>query len=81
MANENDPPKIGPLGGTTTVTPAGDVRKSLWVPFELSERLRLWAFKLHRTQAELVREGVERLLSELEAQEGTADRGKERKDS
>lgn len=81
MAHEHRPPKTGPRGGTTTITPAGDVRKNLWLPYELSERLRQWAFKLRCSETELFRQGLERLLSELDAEESAADRGNGRRGS
>lgn len=70
--------RVGPRGGTTTITARGDVRTNLWLPDDQHERLRRWAFKLRRTKADLIREALERLLSDLEAQERGAgrDRGK-----
>lgn len=64
---ESEPKDVtGPRGGTTTVTARGDIRKNLWIPYALNERLREAAFRAKRTESDLFREGLERLLSELE---------------
>lgn len=52
----------GPRGGSTTVTRSGWVKKNLWMPRELAERLREEAFRLRVPEAELMRRGLERLL-------------------
>lgn len=60
-ATESRDPK-GPRGGTTTVTRSGWVKKNLWMPRELAERLREEAFRLRVPEAELMRRALERLL-------------------
>ena len=52
----------GPRGGTTTVTRSGMVKKNLWLPREMAERLREEAYRLRVSEAELMRRALERLL-------------------
>lgn len=57
---------LGPRGGTTTVTRTGMVKKNLWIPREMAEKLRTRAFDEHRSEAELIRQGLELLFGESE---------------
>ena len=52
----------GPRGGTTTVTASGLVKKNLWVSQEDAEALRRLAFEQHTSEAEIIREGIRRVL-------------------
>ena len=54
--------KTGPRGGTTTVTESGMVKKNLWVPAEIAEVLRQRAFDERRSEADIIREGIELVL-------------------
>lgn len=60
MAGKKAP--TGPRGGTTTVTKSGMVRKTLWLHADEAEALRLRAFKDRRSESELMREALRRLL-------------------
>jgi hypothetical protein len=48
----------GPRGGTTTVTRTGMVKKNLWLPREMAERLREEAYRLRLPEAELMRRAL-----------------------
>lgn len=52
----------GPKGGRTTRTRSGMVRKSLMLGSEEAQALRKQAFLTERSEAEIVREAVRRLL-------------------
>lgn len=52
----------GPKGGRTTRTRSGMVRKSLMLGSEEAQALRRAAFETERSEAEIVREAVRRLL-------------------
>ena len=54
--------QIGPRGGTTTVTRSGMVKKNLWIPREEAEALRQKAFEERRSEADIIREGLELML-------------------
>lgn len=56
----------GPRGGTTTITKSGMVKKNLWIPGEEAEALRRKAFEERRSEADIVREGLRRVLFEDE---------------
>lgn len=59
-------PPTGPRGGTTTVTESGMVKKNLWIPGEMAERLRRAAYEDHVSEAEIIRRGLELALEERE---------------
>lgn len=52
----------GPRGGKTTVT-EGMFRKNLWISQEQNERLRYLAFRTRRSEADLIRQGLELVLT------------------
>jgi len=54
----SEAPPTGPRGGTTTVTDSGMVKKNLWVPGEMAERLRKAAYEEHVSEAEIMRRGL-----------------------
>ena len=56
----------GPRGGTTTITDSGMVKKNFWLPGDLAEAVRTMAFEQRRSEAEIFREALERLLAEAE---------------
>ncbi len=58
------PAPTGPRGGTTTVTRSGQVKKNLWISREHAEALREKAFHERRSEAEIIREGLELVLEE-----------------
>ena len=58
------PAKTGPRGGTTTITESGMVKKNLWVPAEVAEVLRQRAFDERRSEADIIREGIELVLGD-----------------
>lgn len=62
MKDDEKPPLAGPRGGKTTVTPSGLVKKNLWVSREVAVALRLKAFEEHRSEAEIIREAIDRML-------------------
>lgn len=61
----------GPRGGVTTVTKSGMVKKNLWVTREAAEALRLKAFEEGRTEADIIREGLDLVLGRVD-EEGAA---------
>jgi len=69
MVKEQPPKKgpgkrtTGPRGGTTTVTEAGLLRKNLWITHEQNEGLRLLAFRTRRSEADLIRQGIDLVLA------------------
>lgn len=54
--------RLGPRGGETTVSKTGMIRMTLWLHPDEAEALRQAAFKQRRTQAEILREGLRRVL-------------------
>jgi hypothetical protein len=52
----------GPRGGETTISKTGMIRMTLWLHEDEAEALRLKAFRDRRTQAEILREGLRRVL-------------------
>lgn len=52
----------GPRGGETTISKTGMIRMTLWLHQDEAEALRLRAFEERRTQAEILREGLRRVL-------------------
>jgi hypothetical protein len=52
----------GPRGGETTISKTGMIRMTLWLHEDEAEALRQKAFKERRTQAEILREGLRRML-------------------
>lgn len=52
----------GPRGGETTISKTGMIRMTLWLHEDEAEALRLKAFQERRTQAEILREGLRRML-------------------
>jgi hypothetical protein len=53
---------LGPRGGETTVSKTGMIKKTLWLHPDEAEALRVKAFKERRTEAEILREGLRRVL-------------------
>lgn len=62
MKEDGEGMNIGPRGGTTTVTRSGMVKKNLWIPREEAEALRQKAFEERRSEADIIREGLEMML-------------------
>jgi len=58
------PPHRGPRGGTTTISDSGMVKKNFWLPRPLAEALRRAAFETRRSEAEMIREALERFLAD-----------------
>lgn len=54
--------RLGPRGGETTISKTGMIRKTLWLHQDEAEALRNQAFKERRTEAEILREGLRRIL-------------------
>lgn len=54
--------RLGPRGGETTISKTGMIRMTLWLHPDEAEALRLKAFQERRTQAEIVREGLRKVL-------------------
>ncbi|MEM7051702.1 MAG: hypothetical protein AAF604_18690 [Acidobacteriota bacterium] len=50
--------RVGPRGGTTTLTKSGMVRKNFWLPVDEAEALRLKAFNERRTEADIIRQAL-----------------------
>lgn len=65
-SDDHEPEFLGPRGGTTTVTRSGMVKKNLWIPREIAEKLRERAYVEHRSEADLIRQGLELVLGESE---------------
>lgn len=65
MARERgfETPRLGPRGGSTTISKSGMVRMTLWLDGDEAEELRKRAFAENRSKSELVREGLRRLLN------------------
>ncbi|HEX6203739.1 MAG TPA: hypothetical protein VF100_12100 [Thermoanaerobaculia bacterium] len=62
MKDDEEAVQIGPRGGTTTVTRSGMIKKNLWIPREEAEALRQKAFEERRSEADIIREGLELML-------------------
>lgn len=62
-SEENGRP-LGPRGGTSTRNESGMYRKNFWLSEELTEALRRKAFKERRSETDIMREALERLLNE-----------------
>lgn len=60
--DEEDSPRTGPRGGTTTVTSTGMIRKNLWISNEENEALRRRAFDERRSETQIIRAGLRRIL-------------------
>jgi hypothetical protein len=54
----------GPRGGTTTISSSGFVKKNFWVSFEAAEEMRRVAFETRRSEADIMREALDRFLAE-----------------
>lgn len=52
----------GPRGGTTTRSDSGMVRKNLWLSAQMAELLRQRSFVERRTESDIIREGLKRVL-------------------
>lgn len=61
LLQTNETPK-GPRGGETTISKSGMVRKTLWLHSDEAEVLRQRAFEERRAEAEIVREGLRKIL-------------------
>ena len=59
---EDDSPRTGPRGGTTTVTSTGMIRKNLWISHEENEALRRRAFDERRSETQIIRAGLRQIL-------------------
>jgi hypothetical protein len=55
-------PRTGPRGGTTTVTNSGMIRKNLWISHHENEALRQRAFEERRSETQIIRAGLRRIL-------------------
>lgn len=53
---------VGIRGGTTTRTETGMYRKNFWISEEMCEALRRKAFEERRTETDIIREALGRLL-------------------
>lgn len=60
--DEDDSPRTGPRGGTTTVTSTGMIRKNLWISHEENEALRRRAFDERRSETQIIRSGLRQIL-------------------
>lgn len=54
--------RLGPRGGETTVSKTGMIRKNVWLHPDEAEALRVQAFKERRTESEILREGLRKVL-------------------
>jgi hypothetical protein len=54
---------LGPRGGKTTMTETGLVRKTIYFHTDEAEILRLKAFEDRRSESEIVREALRKLLN------------------
>jgi hypothetical protein len=57
-----DEKRLGPRGGETTVSKTGMIRKNVWLHPDEAEALRSRAYEERRTEAEILREGLRRIL-------------------
>jgi|GEM_PF-1039855 len=53
---EGTQPALGPRGGKTTISPGGLMRKTFYLGPEEEELLRQEAFRLRRSEGDIVRE-------------------------
>ena len=53
---------LGPRGGETTVSKTGMLKKTLWLHPDEAEALRKKAYEERRTEADILREGLRRVL-------------------
>jgi hypothetical protein len=58
----NEKKRLGPRGGETTVSKTGMIRKNVWLHPDEAEALRERAYAERRTEAEILREGLRRIL-------------------
>jgi hypothetical protein len=63
MIHEDTQERVGPRGGTTTLTKSGMVRKNFWLPVDEAEELRLKAFQERRSEADIIRAALRGNLS------------------
>jgi hypothetical protein len=63
-AGEEGEGRRGPRGGTTTVSAKGFVKKNFWLAPEAAEEMRRVAFETRRSEAEIMREALDRFLGE-----------------
>lgn len=54
--------QTGPRGGETTVSKTGMIRKNIWFHPDEIEALREKAYRERRTESEILREGLRRIL-------------------
>jgi hypothetical protein len=54
--------RLGPRGGETTVSKLGMIRKTLWLHADEVESLRDKAYRERRTESDIIREGLRRVL-------------------
>jgi hypothetical protein len=57
--------RVGPRGGETTISKTGMIRKCIWLHPDEAEALRARAYHERRTESDILREGLRRVL-ELE---------------
>lgn len=62
MIQDDTPERVGPRGGTTTLTKSGMVRKNFWLPVDEAEELRLKAFQERRSEADIIRSALNTVL-------------------
>lgn len=62
MVTSMDKKRLGPRGGETTVSKSGMVRKTLWLHADEAETLRERAYRDRRSEAEILREALRRML-------------------
>lgn len=62
MIHDDQQERIGPRGGTTTLTKSGMVRKNFWLPVDEAEELRLKAFQERRSEADIIRAALATVL-------------------
>lgn len=63
MIRDDDQERVGPRGGTTTLTKSGMVRKNFWLPVDEAEELRLKAFQERRSEADIIRASLRHVLN------------------
>lgn len=63
MIRDDQGDRVGPRGGTTTLTKSGMVRKNFWLPVDEAEELRLRAFQERRSEADIIRAALRGELS------------------
>ncbi len=54
--------RLGPRGGESTVSKTGMIKKTLWLHQDEAEALRNRAFQERRTESDIIREGLRRIL-------------------